>query len=203
MVCRRCIPALPGGWQWRSHRPPSEADAADCSAPPGRGRRAGGAAGRVPRAMFVALICLVSFVILFLAACSRFRPYHVFRPGPRLEHAPLQTLNSSFLVDTPGCRIPNLAVMSPEVQEFVYDYADVTCDDPPPLVWSDDEYLYLMRKRAGLYGVSPSSLQCCMRALWLQQANFTLPELDGTNNSRLAAFTLPPGGSAKFGDVIE
>ncbi|KAK3913698.1 Putative sulfatase AslA [Frankliniella fusca] len=175
---------------------------ADPGAARGRGRR--GVGGGVPSGMFLGLACLAAAVILFLVACSRLKPYRILYPGPRLERTSLHSLNNSFLVDTPGCRIPNLAVMSPEVQEFVYDYAEVTCDEPPALVRSDDEYLYLVRSRARHYGVSPASVRCCTRALWLQQANFTLPELDkdGVDNSRLAAFKLPPGGSAKFGDVI-
>ena len=93
--------------------------------------------------------------------------------------------------------------MSPEVQEFVYDYGEVSCDDPPPLVRSDDEAVYVVPEAAARYGVDPDNLQCCTRALWLAQANFSLPELEAGDNSRLANFTLPPGGSAKFGDIVE
>lgn len=150
-----------------------------------------------------------------------------------MEHVSLGDLNSTFLVDTPGCHIPNLEVtmcssplrrlcrasnrlrwrghfqtvwlqvMSPEIREFVYDYADVTCDDPPPLVRSDDDSVHLVRANARFYGVPPDSLRCCTRALWLQQANFTLPEVDGRDNAELAKVKLPPGGDAKFGDVVE
>lgn len=75
-----------------------------------------------------------------------------------------------WLLDSPGCRIAALQPLSDEVRRFVFTQPAYTCDDPPPLVRSNDSHLWVERTPAlvarYLNGSDHGHLDCCYSGMW-------------------------------------
>ncbi|XP_034238391.1 uncharacterized protein LOC117643555 [Thrips palmi] len=87
-----------------------------------------------------------------------------------------------LLLDTPGCRIPDLVANSSEVAPYVVDYdMGGDCGDPPPLVRSTDDTLYVDKEALDAYGVPAGArpqdhVRCCYSAMWRPQLDVVVPD---------------------------
>lgn len=102
----------------------------------------------------------------------------------------------AFLVDTPGCRILDLAANSSEVAPYVMDYdMGGSCGDPPPLVRSTDNTLFVDTEALPAYGVPAGAqprdhVRCCYTAMWRPQLEVAIPDWGPGS-------PMPPAGKRK------
>lgn len=78
-------------------------------------------------------------------------------------------LPSGFLVNTNGCRIPDLDAFSPTVQRFIFDEKDTDCTNSygMALVESNLTALFINESVLTYYNITDiNELRCCYRPFW-------------------------------------
>lgn len=80
--------------------------------------------------------------------------------------SPGEESSASFVVDTSGCRIPALDAMDPLVRRFVWMEKPLSCSSRPPLVESNDSFLWVRRDALETYNVTDEDLRCHYCPLW-------------------------------------
>jgi hypothetical protein len=71
---------------------------------------------------------------------------------------------AGFVVNTKGCRIPELNSFDPKIKKFIYTEKAIECGTIGPLVSANQTWLYLERAALDNYNVTnPDQLECCYR----------------------------------------
>ncbi|XP_054285123.1 uncharacterized protein LOC129001737 isoform X1 [Macrosteles quadrilineatus] len=84
------------------------------------------------------------------------------------------TFYSGFLVNTNGCRIPDLDPMDISVRKFVYDEPVLNCSAQygPALVLSNLTAVYINTSALSYYNVTVGQISCCYRPFWREEVKF-------------------------------
>ncbi|KAG8287670.1 hypothetical protein J6590_031784 [Homalodisca vitripennis] len=111
-----------------------------------------------PFALFILLQLLVDW-----------SDFDLLVPQSLLDHIKDTSPHPGFLVDTKGCRIPDLDPMDPSIQRFIFDEPPINCVEQygPALVESNLTSLYVNLPALAYYNVSDTSqLRCCYLPFW-------------------------------------
>ena len=76
------------------------------------------------------------------------------------------------MVNTKGCRIPDLNILDPKINRFIFKERAIECGKVKPLVNSNQTHLFLEHSALPGYNVSyPEELLCCFRPFWRQDGH--------------------------------
>ncbi|XP_069698059.1 uncharacterized protein [Periplaneta americana] len=96
--------------------------------------------------------------------------YHVTVPHATVpvSDKPLPNIKSGFVVDTDGCRIPDLDPFDPVVREFIFKETPLKCHEKHPLlVDSNITSLFIVKSALSSFNISDlDQLDCCYRPFW-------------------------------------
>jgi len=81
---------------------------------------------------------------------------------------PFSKVQSGFLVDTTGCRIPNLDPFDPVVQEFIGTEKPLNCHEKHPLlVDANLTALFILKSALSAFHITDmEQLDCCYQPFW-------------------------------------
>jgi hypothetical protein len=81
---------------------------------------------------------------------------------------PFSKVQSGFLVDTVGCRIPNLDPFDPVVQEFIKREKPLNCQAKRPLlVGVNLTALFILKSALPAFNITDvGQLDCCYQPFW-------------------------------------
>jgi hypothetical protein len=73
-----------------------------------------------------------------------------------------------FVVDTTGCRIPNLDPFDPVIQEFIKKEKPLNCHETHPLLVNANlTSLFIMKSAFSFFNISDEDqLNCCYQPFW-------------------------------------
>lgn len=125
------------------------------------------------RARFKLALVLLSLLLVFLYSISL--PSWIYGGGtgnPYWEEAYLTkdeeqhfNYNSSYFVNTPGCKMPSLPIMNENIQKFVQRVDPLNCT--PALIQSDDTAIWFQLNEGDVeryYNLTNASMiECCYR----------------------------------------
>ncbi|XP_046676045.1 uncharacterized protein LOC124364533 [Homalodisca vitripennis] len=117
--------------------------------------------------IFLVIVFLSLFILLELLIERS--DFDLLVPHSQTDHVDGAPPQSGFLVDTKGCRIPDLDPMDPSIQRFIYDEPPINCVEQygPALVESNLTSLYVNLPALAYYNVSDTSqLRCCYLPFW-------------------------------------
>uniref|UniRef100_A0A1B6EXQ9 DUF229 domain-containing protein n=1 Tax=Cuerna arida TaxID=1464854 RepID=A0A1B6EXQ9_9HEMI len=120
-----------------------------------------------PLRIFLVVVFLSLFMLLQLLI--DWSDFDLLVPHSLIDHFKHASPDLGFLVDTKGCRIPDLDPMDPSIQRFIYDEPPINCVEQygPALVESNLTSLYVNLAALAYYNVSDKSqLQCCYLPFW-------------------------------------
>jgi hypothetical protein len=77
-------------------------------------------------------------------------------------------VQSGFLVDTIGCRIPNLDPFDPVIQEFIKKEKPLNCHEKHPLlVDANLTSLFILKSALPAFNITDvEQLDCCYQPFW-------------------------------------
>jgi hypothetical protein len=81
---------------------------------------------------------------------------------------PFLNVQSGFLVDTTGCRIPDLDPLDPVIREFIKKEKPLNCHEKHPLlVDANLTSLFIMKSTLPVFNISDvEQLDCCYQPFW-------------------------------------
>ncbi|KAJ4441721.1 hypothetical protein ANN_11579 [Periplaneta americana] len=81
---------------------------------------------------------------------------------------PLPNMKSGFVVDTVGCRIPDLDPFDPVVRQFIFKEKPLKCHEKQPLlVDSNLTSLFIVKSALSFFNISDlDQLHCCYQPFW-------------------------------------
>jgi hypothetical protein len=81
---------------------------------------------------------------------------------------PFSKVQSGFLVDTVGCRIPDLDPFDPAVQEFIKKEEPLNCHEKRPLlVGANLTSLFILNYALPAFNITDmGQLDCCYQPFW-------------------------------------
>jgi hypothetical protein len=81
---------------------------------------------------------------------------------------PFPNVQSGFLVDTIGCRIPDLDPLDPVIREFITKEKPLNCHDKHPLlVDANTTSLFVTKSTLPVFNISDAEqLACCYQPFW-------------------------------------
>ncbi|KAI4464208.1 hypothetical protein MML48_3g00011732 [Holotrichia oblita] len=103
--------------------------------------------------------------------------YHVMQPAAIIEQTPSQKFmiptddasTKGFLLKTKGCRIPELKPIDGNIKRFIFAEKAVVCNNGrPPLVESNQTYLFIVKSALEAYDVNITSLLTCCYQMFLR-----------------------------------
>jgi hypothetical protein len=97
-------------------------------------------------------------------------------------------VRSAFVVDTIGCRIPNLDTFDPVIQEFIKKEKPLNCHvEHPLLVDANLTSLFIMKSALSFFNISnEDQLNCCYQPFWrakTQSGNDNFDNFDNFDNN--------------------
>ncbi|XP_021917636.1 uncharacterized protein LOC110828852 isoform X2 [Zootermopsis nevadensis] len=80
---------------------------------------------------------------------------------------PLLNVQSGFLVDTVGCRIPDLDLLDPVIREFIKKENPLNCHEKHPLLIDANlTSLFIKKSTLPIFNISDEELECCYQPFW-------------------------------------
>ncbi|XP_069698069.1 uncharacterized protein [Periplaneta americana] len=96
--------------------------------------------------------------------------YHIPLPHTivSVSDKPLPNMKSGFVVDTVGCRIPDLDPFDPIIREFIHKETPLKCHEKHPLlVDSNHTSLFIVKSALPSFNISDvEQLDCCYQPFW-------------------------------------
>ncbi|KAJ9592750.1 hypothetical protein L9F63_015588 [Diploptera punctata] len=94
--------------------------------------------------------------------------YRIPVPHTMIPDIPLPERKSGFLVDTPGCRIPDLDPFDPIVREFIKKEKQLNCNKNLPLVVNANlTSLFILKSSFDYLNITDEEeLDCCYQPFW-------------------------------------
>nr|XP_023021582.1 uncharacterized protein LOC111509955 isoform X1 [Leptinotarsa decemlineata] len=122
---------------------------------------------KIPYAFWILLLC---GAMLFYADVFQIQLYPPNEILLRNNNSNKNYL-AGFVINTPGCRIPDMNPFSDGVKKYIKEPTPSNCNNGiPPLFESNDTSLYLLNSSLASYNIiDVNDLKCCYRTIWRKE----------------------------------